>query len=324
MIRFTWLQFRAQAAVAFGALAVVAVILAVTGPRLVHLYDTTIATCQARHDCSLATSAFVTNDHFLQLGLDSLLLAVPALLGIFWGAPLVARELENGTFRLAWTQGVTRKRWLAARLGLVGLSSTAVAGLLSLIATWWYSPLDRVNANQFSSATFGIRDIVPVGYAAFAFALGVTAGMVIRRTLPAMATTLVAFAGARLAMTYWVRPHLMTPIRVTSAFRAGQEFTASGASGLVSVVGAKPGAWVYSSYLVNFTGHPVTPAAFQEESCSNSSAALQACAAKFREVLIYQPPSRYWAFQWYEAAIFLGLSLILAGLCFWWIRRRLS
>jgi hypothetical protein len=131
MIRFTWLQFRAQAAVAFGALAAVAVIVAVTGPRLARLYDTTVATCQARHDCALATSAFVTSDHFLQLGLDSVLLTAPALLGIFWGAPLVARELENGTFRLAWTQGVTRRRWLAVSLGLAGLSSMIVAGLLS-------------------------------------------------------------------------------------------------------------------------------------------------------------------------------------------------
>jgi len=69
--------------------------------------------------------------------MDAIILVVPALLGIFWGAPLVANELETGTYRLAWTQSVTRKRWLAAKLGLVGLWSMAVAGLLSFIVTLW-------------------------------------------------------------------------------------------------------------------------------------------------------------------------------------------
>ena len=188
--------------------------------------------------------------------MDAITLVVPALLGVFWGAPLVANELETGTYRLAWTQSVTRKRWLVEKLGLVGLWSVAVAGLLSLIVTWWYSPLDRVNANQFSSATFGMRDIAPIGYAVFAFALGLTVGVLIRRTLPAMGSTLVAFVAVRLAVTYWVRPHLVTPVRITTAFRAGQEFTASGPRGLVSVIGTKPSAWVYSSYLVNLGATP--------------------------------------------------------------------
>jgi hypothetical protein len=57
----------------------------------------------------------------------------------------VARELETGTYRLAWTQSVTRTRWLAVKLGVVGLTSVAVAGLLSLMVTWWSSPIDRAN-----------------------------------------------------------------------------------------------------------------------------------------------------------------------------------
>ena len=108
------------------------------------------------------------------------MIVVPGVIGVFWGAPLVARELETGTYRLAWTQSVTRARWIAVKLGVVGLASMAAAGLLSLMVTWWSSPIDRVNMTLYTS--FDQRGIVPIGYAAFAFALGVLAGVLIRRT----------------------------------------------------------------------------------------------------------------------------------------------
>ena len=174
MIRFTWLQSRTQTAAAFGALAVVAVALAVTGPHLVSLYNSSVANCAAHGDCPSASTAFLRNDGTLRTWLGVLTVVLPGVIGIFWGAPLVARELEAGTFRLAWTQSVTRTRWLAVKLGVIGLASMAVAGLASLMVTWWASPLDRVHMSLFG--TFDQRDIVPIGYAAFAFALGVAAG----------------------------------------------------------------------------------------------------------------------------------------------------
>lgn len=107
MIRFTWLQARTQTAVAFGALAIVAVALAVTGPHLVSLYNASVATCAARGDCPAASIAFLRNGGTLRTWLGVLTVVLPGVIGIFWGAPLVARELEAGTFRLAWTQSVT-------------------------------------------------------------------------------------------------------------------------------------------------------------------------------------------------------------------------
>jgi hypothetical protein len=201
-----------QAAVAAGALAIVAVVLALTGPDLVHLYDSTIASCAAHHDCSAAATNFTAADGPLQVFLDFLVLAVPLVIGMFWGAPLISREFEAGTFRLAWTQGVTRTRWLAVKLGLGAVASAVIAGLLSLMVSWWSSQLDQVNANPFDSLRFGVRDVVPIGYAAFAFALGLTAGLLFRRMLPAMLTALVGFIAVREAVTAWVRPHLITPL----------------------------------------------------------------------------------------------------------------
>ena len=111
---------------------------------------------------------------------------------MFWGAPLVARELESGTYRLAWTQSVTRRRWLSTRVALVGVAALAVAGVASWLVSWWFAPLDAVNMNRFDPGIFTARGIVAIGYAAFAFALGVAAGALTRRTLPAMAATLLA------------------------------------------------------------------------------------------------------------------------------------
>jgi ABC-type transport system involved in multi-copper enzyme maturation permease subunit len=93
-------------------------------------------------------AAFLAKDNLPTNGLDALIFAIPTLIGTFWGAPLIARELESGTFRVAWTHSVTRTRWLAVKLGVVGLSSIAVVGLLSLMVTWWHHAIDLVNANQ--------------------------------------------------------------------------------------------------------------------------------------------------------------------------------
>ena len=130
------------------------------------------------------------------------LIAIPALLGMFLGAPLVARELESGTFRLA-TQSVTRRRWLAVRFALVGGAALVVAGAASWLVTWWFAPLDAVNMNRFDPSVFTARGVVAIGYAGFAFALGVAAGALTRRTLPAIGATLLGFAGTRIAFTFW-------------------------------------------------------------------------------------------------------------------------
>ena len=212
MIRFAALQMRMQAAVALVPIVVVAIVLALTGPHLVNLYDTTVVPCSAHNDCAAATTGLTDTDGPLQVFLAFFLLVIPVLIGMFWGAPLLAREYESGTYRLAWTQSVTRTRWLAVKLGLGALVSVIVVGLLSLMVTWWWSPLNAVGANPFDSVFFGTHDLTPVGYAAFAFVLGACAGLVMRRTVPAMFTALAGFAAVRYVMNSSVRPHLMAPL----------------------------------------------------------------------------------------------------------------
>lgn len=347
MIRLTWRQFRTQALVAACALVIVAIVVLVTGLNLAHLYDTTVATCKVSNDCSTATSAFLDTDSQLQTALGVLVIVIPGLIGIFWGAPLIAGEFEGGTYRLAWTQSVTRTHWLAIKLGVVGLASVVVAGLLSLMVTWWSSPIDRVTMSPF--AGFDQRDIVPIGYAAFAFALGATAGLVIRRTLPAMAVSLIGFVAIRLAVYEWVRPNLITPDYLTvpnAAIAGGPDAPGQGALPLSD--------WIISDQTINATGqvigrnglvgHGVSVGNSPQGitiggvgSCPNftlppptgraggpAGPLTQKCVDQLhvRDALTFQPGARYWLFQWYELAIFLGLAIALILLCFWWIRRR--
>jgi ABC-2 family transporter protein len=334
MIRFTWHRFRGQAAIAFGGLVVVAAILALTGFHLADVYHSTVVPCQRDNDCAAALQAFPpAPDDTIRGMADALLVGVPGLIGLFWGAPLAAREFETGTFRLAWTQGVSRTRWLAVKLGVVGALSVIVTGLLSLMVTWWSSPIEQVYQNRMLPNVFNEGGIVPVGYAAFAFALGVTAGLLIRRTVPAMAVTLVIFAAVQFAVPVWVRPHLLPPVTTSSALNlatvvewgdsdAGQP---NGGYLFVATQTQVPGAWMISSEIITPAGRPAstepaTPAC-------GGNATLQSCHAyvatlHLRQVVTDQPASRYWPLQWLETTLYLALALLLSGLCFLRIRRR--
>jgi ABC-2 family transporter protein len=343
MIRLTWLQFRAQAAVAFAAVAVVAAALAVTGPRLARRYRASgIATCQTHAKCALLATTFLSRlaagqtDQILYFAGIGVLFAVPAFIGMFWGAPLITREVEAQTLDLAWTQGVSRSRWLATKLALVGLLSMAIAGLLSLMITWWSRPIDDAVGVKYGDSVsfirlglvlFPTRGITPVGYAAFAFALGVTAGVLIRHTLPAMAVTLLGFGAVQVAWPLWVRPRLIRPVHASVALtRANISSLAHGRNDLLTVnppVSATgPNAWVLSNRTVDQVGHIFNAATVRYcrgsdfRACQDSLGSLH-----LRDLVSYQPETRFWTFQWHETVIFLGLALVLAAVCFWRIRR---
>jgi hypothetical protein len=330
MIRFAWHRFRIQALVALGALAVLAVVLAITGIQLAHAYDAAVAACRPRRVCASepgSAFSFPSNSELtLANALDTLVVAVPGLIGMFWGAPLIAREFETGSFRLAWTQGVTRTRWLAVKLGVAGVASMSAAGLLSLMVTWWSSPIAAVHGGRLSS--FHSSGVAPVGYAAFAFALGVAAGLLIRRTLPAIAVTLAVFVAVTFAFPVWVRPHLIPPAQATVTLSAasinGFEFSPDHRALLVQTAPPDiPGAWILSSQLTTPDGRPasavpVTAACGPNASGNSCQAYIE--SLHLRQAVTYQPASRYWPLQWYETGIYLAVALALAGFCLWWIR----
>ncbi|MFC8225734.1 ABC transporter permease [Streptomyces sp. NPDC057287] len=337
MIWLTWRQYRVQTLVALAALAAVSAALVITGLQLREAYDSTVAGCGS--NCGSATNAFVNEYNPLSFLATGLLIAVPGIVGIFWGAPLVARELETGTHRLIWNQSITRTRWLAVKLTAVGLVAVTLTGVLSLLVTWWASPLDRVNSDRFTPLLFDGRGIVPLAYAAFAFTAGACAGLLIRRTVPAMAATLALFAAVQIFMPYVVRPHLMAPehtdVALSSVGMGGtggagtwdaQQVTLKGMGddAQLTVALATPGAWVVSGAtpVVDESGAEVRGA----EGCARPEAEPMGCFAEsdlYVEVA-YHPADRYWTFQWIETAVFAALAGLLAGFCAWWLRRRLT
>jgi hypothetical protein len=338
MIWLTWRQFRTQAIAVCGALAALAVVLAITGPKLAHDYATGMATCGDRGGCLSFTDQFF-NDHVPPyFGLVAIVMFVPAIIGLFWGAPLITRELEAGTHQLVWNQSITRNRWLAVKLGLTGVVAVAAAGLGSLAVTWWSSPIDQAAANDFprlSPLMFDARGIAPMGYAVFAFALGVTVGMLIRRTVPAIAVTLAVFAVAQLVMPVWVRPNLVAPVQVDTAITAmnlnGVKLGNGGTVRGMEVTIDQPGAWIISNQTtqrgqVVDTLPPMAADCMSQGLNDSNQTAEQACFTAladlgYRQRVTYQPANRFWTLQGYETAIFAFLAFLLAGVSFWRIRR---
>ena len=356
MIRLSLLQFRTQAIIALATLAAYAVLLAATGPHLASMFAADgLDGCRGGGCANFAdyfSGSLVTTPYSVLFLLSTgIILLAPAVIGLFWGAPLIARELETGTSALAWNQSVTRTRWLAVKLTVGALAAMAVTEALSGMQTRWEAPVSQAVADgasvglaqsRFTQLNFAAHGITPLGYAAFAFALGVTAGALIRRTVPAMAVTLAIFAALQVAMPLWVRPNLAPPDRTVIPVTALGAALASPSPGgtsytlLATGIPGQPGAWLLSSGPVDAAGQPAstTPAACISLANASAGTGTQAgrstqgqpgtpvdfldCLAGhgIREAISYQPASRYWRFQWTETAIYLVLALALAGYCF--------
>jgi ABC-type transport system involved in multi-copper enzyme maturation permease subunit len=335
MTWLTWRQSRLQALTAAAALIAIALAYGLTGPGLARLYT---RTCGTGDGCAGHTAQFLAALRadaaypLLYFAGIAIMYFAPLIIGAFWGAPLVARELEAGTHRLAWNQSVTRSRWLAAKLAIGAVAAMTFAGLTSLLVTWWAVPIEKAGGfpagisqlSRFQPLIFSTRGIVPVGTAALAFALGVTAGLLLRRVLPAMAVTLAAFAVALVVMPMWVSPHLISPAQFTHPVIANlttMQMTGSGQ--LNDPVTNMPGAWILTDQIITKSGTvftlPDVPAC---QTGTRDQCDTWLASQRLFQHVVYQPASRYWAYQWYETGIWLALAAALSAVCFWRIRTR--
>ncbi|MFJ7630883.1 ABC transporter permease subunit [Streptomyces sp. NPDC097595] len=326
MIWLTWRQLRTQATLTLAVLAVLVIVLAATGPQLADLHTTA-----GRGLIQQLTGTDTT----LYFAGGVAVLVLPVLLGMFWGAPLVARELETGTHRLVWNQGVTRTRWLLTRLALTGLVAMAATGLVSLAVSWWADPIDQAvatggsdNGDNFvpriAPATFLIRGITPLGYAVFAFVLGVTLGVIIRRTLPAMAAALATYTTLQLVMPMWVREHLAPTTTITVPFTPDR-LANYGLDSVSQVEFGKPDVWVTAEQTLDGTGHPAHAMPPGYADCESIKECVSSLTrAGYQQRITYQAANNFWTLQWAEAGVYLALAIGLGALAVRWTRKRLS
>ena len=239
-----WRQYRAAAAITAALIAAFAALVVVTGVQAASQWHSALSVCTASRTCgNLSSSTLFLGSHAIGF-LVIMTLGVPAVLGILAGAPLLAHEFETGTNQYAWTQSVTRRRWLAVKAGWLLLAAAAIGGIVSALVTWWSGPNNALQANAFDPGRFDIMGIVPVGYAVFATALGITAGALLRRTLPAIAVTLAGFIVVRAVIFMALRRSFMTA--VTSYFSLSSGFTPAGS------------AWQLGAGFVGANGQPIS------------------------------------------------------------------
>ena len=311
-----WRQHRNQLGFAALGLAVLAAILVPTGVHLASAYSAALQGCGSQGTCADVGTGLFAN-YGLLFDLIGMTAAVPALFGLFWGAPMVASEVEVGTQLLAWTQSVTRRRWLAVKATLMLVAAAVWGAAISILVTWWSGPVNAVNQSRFSLGHFDTQGLVPVGYAVFGVALGISVGAILRRVLPALAATLGIFVGLRFAIDYLLRTRYLSP--ETAVFPLGSR-TAS-----------PPGSyWPINNSILDASGkvfdkvHLV--AASFPAACRSllGSATFDRCLGShgWKAFLQFQPANRFWTFQAIETAIYLALAAVLVLVAFLVVERR--
>jgi hypothetical protein len=326
----TWRQHRftlAGTAVLLGALSLY---LLVMGLKIRSAYAG-VASCHPASSaaCQQLANAFSQNywggsASALRSGgaqtIASLLLVVPVLLGVFTGAPLLARELETGTFRFAWTQGCGRLRWSIAKLALLAAALTAATAAFSAPFSWYMHPfIADGQVSVLLPLMFGLRGVAFAAWTLTAFAIGAFTGAVIRRTVPALAASLAAWTVLDMVTAIFLRPRYEAALTL----KGGAPFMPPPGLG---------NSWVVSSWTTGAGGKPVSgpalarlirhaPAGVQN---SPSPDAFAAWLSRHHHARWwgYQPQVRFWHFQLIEGGWLLVLSLVLIAATVWLVRRR--
>jgi hypothetical protein len=320
-----WRQHRVALVGVVALLGGLTVLLWIVGLQLHHAYAAATACHPAGSPaCSEADLTFAGMDGFLANGI--ILQPVPVLIGAFLGAPLLAREMETGTFRYAWTQGFGRWRWALAKLVSLAIAVTVPAWLFSLLLSWYYQPYftpgnQSLGLTEYTPFFPGLYDLHGLAFAAWtlaAFAVGALAGMVIRRVVPAIAATIAIYAGLAFAVGTFVREHYLTPLVTTSLNLPGSVWTL--------------GQWWTKdgTVLSQATMRQVIDSTFQPPAVNGPAGKIRAYDTVlqyltrhgYTQWTKYQPGSRFWPFQWIESGWLLALSVLLIAATIWLVRRR--
>ncbi|HEY7037190.1 MAG TPA: hypothetical protein VH482_38065 [Thermomicrobiales bacterium] len=332
MTWLTWRQSRLESLIGGAALALVAVFMLWTGHTMIASYhDLGLPACVASHggdgSCQNAVADFLNRFGNLD-GLVGWLNLLPFLLGLLLATPTLL-DLEQGTYRLAWTQSVTRRRWLAAKIGYGLVVAAVVSAALVALWSWWRGPFDAIDG-RLNGNGFDLEGTVPFAYVVFSFAVCLAIGTVLRRTVPALGIGLVVYLVARLGVISQLRPHYLNPIKLTWDPTDPTPAAAVGRFG--------DGSWIIDQGFSATGGRATIDNALRD--CAGVAGgggekrairlgaddAFNRCLHDHSIVntLVYHPASRFWTFQGFETALFLGVSAILLAVTVWWVLRRIA
>ena len=322
----TWRQHRLALAGVAALFGVAAMYLLITGMQMHHAYAA-VAACRpaASAACEQVAGNFL-NSYAPGVGpVFGLLQVIPALIGAFVAAPVLARELETGTFRYAWTQGFGRSRWAVAKIAPLAVAVTVAAGLFSVLVSWYIQPLWGAGDDNgpLYPTIFDLRGVAFAAWTLAAFAIGALAGGLIRRVITAMFATFAAYAGLAFATGVFLRGHYEPPLISTNPNFNGRAWVIS----QLWTRGGKPA----SLSAINQTFAPidiraVTPGLWQPGPATPAGIDPVHYFVQhgYTQLTTYQPDSRFWPFQWIEVGWLLVISLLLIAATLWLVRRRAS
>jgi hypothetical protein len=312
MAWLTWRQNRSQLLGAAGLLLLLAIAGLVTSlPIRAAYHRQALSSClppATRSGCEIIVNHF-RSEFAASAAVTRYLTVLPALAGLFIGAPLLAREFEYGTFRLAWTQSLSRRRWVLSRTLLLAVATVAAAAVVSLLTMWWRRPFDDIGG-RIGPGGFDIEGLVVPAYAFFALAVGILAGMLLRRTIAAMSLAVVVFVAIRVGVEKLARPHYLAPLHRT-----------------VDSVAPSGGArdWILENRLVDAVGRRISTA--QEDLAITHAQHARVdpqdylLSLGWRRAITYQPNDRFWTFQAIEMGVFVVLGALAVAATVALVRR---
>lgn len=306
----TWRQHRGALAGAAALLGGLSLLLLVIGLRMHHDYvSLKVAQCLHTASCQVPFETFRDRYGSWAELLPQYLTFLPALIGIFLGGPLVAREYESGTFQFAWTQGTSRVRWIIAKLSLLAALLFLLSLAFSWVFAWWYGPWHTLDGRLGPGGAYEIEGLVFAVRVVFAFTLGALVGTLIKRPVATMATAGLVWIGVVFASVTLLRPLIASPLRVPDA-------TFQHIAG-----GWQIGTWTQDPS-GRHLGQAALDALIRAAGVTGSSAPAWLTQHGYTMWDSYQPESRFWHFQLVEGGVYLVVSAVLAGATVWLLRRR--
>ncbi|MFF0263593.1 ABC transporter permease [Streptomyces microflavus] len=251
-----------------------------------------------------STSAQSVAESLLSGG-GSALLLLACLVGAFVAGPLIARELESGAFRMAWTQSVPPARWLAARLAVPAALSVAGVGLLSAVYRWGWTEVNHPYAfglGWFNDGVFPGIGPVAVGYALFGVAVGALCALLIRRMLLSMAVTTVVLGVVMTGFT--LRRRMLWPV---------DRLLGNGHPGTNT--------WITETGMLTASGEKLFRKDCPSMDADRDVASCMKARGGVTDFTDYHPASHFWPLQLVETGILLALAALAVFAAFRVLRR---